>query len=196
MLRHNSYAYCGNNPVVREDPLGYDWGHWLIAGAVVVATAVACVVTCGGAAAAITAVTLAANGCAAATTSATVAAGVFIGTSAEFVCNAMAAATYSGSVDDFVEQGDLLTVASTVGGGILGGVFSYRLYKAQLRTVSQTGVTKEAEETYDYVINHNGSPAMALKEEEGLRMTEDVGDKYFQERRNTENMIFTLMFPG
>ena len=108
----------------------------------------------------------------------------------------MAAATYSGSVDDFVEQGDLLTVASTVGGGILGGVFSYRLYKAQLRTVSQTGVTKEAEETYDYVINHNGSPAMALKEEEGLRMTEDVGDKYFQERRNTENMIFTLMFPG
>ena len=38
-------------------------------------------------------------------------------------------------------------------------------------------------------------PAMAL-EEEGLQMTEDVGDKYYQERRKTENMIFTLMFPG
>ena len=41
----------------------------------------ACVVTCGGAAAAITAVTLVSNGFAAATTSATVAAGIFIGTS-------------------------------------------------------------------------------------------------------------------
>lgn len=80
--------------------------------------------TCGGAAAAITAVTIVTNGCAAATTSATVTAGVFIGTSTAFACNAMAAASNLGSVDDFMEQGDLLTVTSTFGGGILGGVFS------------------------------------------------------------------------
>ncbi len=158
VLGHNAYAYCGNNPIVREDTNGYDWWHWLIAGAVVAATAVACVVTCGGAAAAITAVTLVSNGFAAATTSATVAAGIFIGTSTALACNTMAAVAESGSVEDFMDQGDWLTVASTVSGGVCGGISSYGLCKNQFSDSPQAKVPKEAKKTYNYVRKHNGRP--------------------------------------
>ena len=158
VLGHNAYAYCGNNPIVREDTNGYDWWHWLIAGAVVAATAVACVVTCGGAAAAITAVTLVSNGFAAATTSATVAAGIFIGTSTALACNTMATVAESGSVEDFMAQGDWLTVASTVSGGVCGGISSYGLCKNQFSDSPQAKVPKEAKKTYNYVRKHNGRP--------------------------------------
>lgn len=45
-------------------------------------------------------------------------------TASKKFCKDMAAASNSGSAEDFMEQGDLLTVTSTFGGGILGGVFS------------------------------------------------------------------------
>lgn len=104
----------------------------------------ACVVTCGGAAAAITAVTLVSNGFAAATTSATVAAGIFIGTSTALACNTMATVAESGSVEDFMAQGDWLTVASTVSGGVCGGISSYGLCKNQFSDSPQAKVPKEA----------------------------------------------------
>ncbi len=47
----NLYAYCGNNPVMRVDPDGNAWWHWLIGIAMVAATTLLMVVTAGTAAA-------------------------------------------------------------------------------------------------------------------------------------------------
>ena len=131
VIGHNSFAYCGNNPIAREDPSGLEWWHWAIAGALVVAAAAACVITCGGAAPAIAAVALVANGFAAASASATVAAGVFIGASTALACSAMAAATDSCSVGDFMDHGNWGTVAGTVVGGVLGGCVAYGYWQSQ-----------------------------------------------------------------
>ena len=49
------FAYCGNDPINRTDSLGHAWWHWAIGAAVVAVCAVA-TVTCGGFAAAATAV--------------------------------------------------------------------------------------------------------------------------------------------
>ncbi len=46
----NLYAYCGNNPVMRVDPNGNAWWHWVIGGVLLAASIVATIVT-GGAAA-------------------------------------------------------------------------------------------------------------------------------------------------
>ena len=62
----NLFAYCGNDPVNRIDPLGEAWWHWALGAAVVIGCAVATVVTCGGFAAAATAVCFVSNGVAAA----------------------------------------------------------------------------------------------------------------------------------
>ena len=43
----NLYAYCGNNPVMRVDPNGTAWWHWVIGAVVVVAVAFATAVTAG-----------------------------------------------------------------------------------------------------------------------------------------------------
>ena len=51
----NLYAYCGNNPVMRVDPDGNAWWHWLIGVGIIVACAALTVVTAGGFAAAGTA---------------------------------------------------------------------------------------------------------------------------------------------
>ena len=60
------FAYCGNDPVNRIDPFGEAWWHWALGAAVVIGCAVATVVTCGGFAAAATAVCFVSNGVAAA----------------------------------------------------------------------------------------------------------------------------------
>ena len=131
VIGHNSFAYCGNNPIAREDPSGLEWWHWAIAGALVVAAAAACVITCGGAAPAIAAVAMVASGTAAATASATVAAGVFIGASTALACSAMAAAADSNSVGDFMDHGNLGTVVGTVAGGVVGGCVAYGYWQSQ-----------------------------------------------------------------
>ncbi|MGM9680919.1 MAG: RHS repeat-associated core domain-containing protein, partial [Eubacteriales bacterium] len=56
LLGYNLFAYCGNNPVMNVDPDGHAWWHWALAATVVAACAVATVITCGGFAAAVTAV--------------------------------------------------------------------------------------------------------------------------------------------
>ena len=44
----NLYAYCGNNPVMATDPTGRaEWWEWLVAGIVIIASAVAAVFTAG-----------------------------------------------------------------------------------------------------------------------------------------------------
>lgn len=45
----NLYAYCGNNPVMRVDPDGNAWWHWLLAIGAVIVVAAATVLTCGAA---------------------------------------------------------------------------------------------------------------------------------------------------
>lgn len=40
----NLYAYCGNNPVMRVDPSGHDWWHWLVSGLEFVGGIVLCFV--------------------------------------------------------------------------------------------------------------------------------------------------------
>ena len=120
----NLFAYCGNNPVNRTDPMGDAWWHWAVAAAVVAVAAVAVVVTAGGAAAAITAVTLVANGAAASTTAATVAAGVFIGSATAFAGSAYMAAVSSDSADEFASYGGSALMTTTIG-GLWGGISSY-----------------------------------------------------------------------
>ena len=75
LLGYNQFAYCANNPVMNVDPNGHAWWHWALAATVVVACAVATVATCGGFAAAATAVGLVASGVAAATPAASQTAG-------------------------------------------------------------------------------------------------------------------------
>lgn len=43
----NLYAYCGNNPVMNTDPAGHGWLDWLVAGLVIIGSAVAAVATAG-----------------------------------------------------------------------------------------------------------------------------------------------------
>ncbi len=130
----NLFAYCGNNPVMRIDPTGQAWWHWLIGAVVVVGCAVAVVVTAGGAAAGVAAVAAVANGTAAATTASTVAAGAFIGSATTYTMAVAAAASTSNSVEEFCDQGSWATVATTALGAFAGGVDAYGLAKNSAAT--------------------------------------------------------------
>ena len=137
----NLFAYCGNNPVNRIDPIGEAWWHWAIGAVVVAACAVATVVTCGGFAAAATAVCMVGSGVAAATTASTVAAGAFIGSATVYGMAVMSAASTSNSVQEFNDQGNWGTVAATAFGGLTGGYDGYTMSKAQTPQTT-TGNTK------------------------------------------------------
>ena len=121
----NLFAYCGNDPVNRTDPTGEAWWHWALGALVVAGCAVATVVTCGGFAAAATAVGMVGCGAAAATTASTIAAGTFIGSATAYGMSAFAAAANSNSVKEFNSRGNWGTVAATAGGAVFGGASGY-----------------------------------------------------------------------
>ncbi len=135
----NLFAYCGNNPVNRNDPTGEAWWHWAIGAAVVAACAVATIVTCGGFAAAATAICMVGSGVAAATTASTVAAGAFIESATVYGMAVLSAASTSSSVQEFNDQGNWGTVAATAFGGLTGGYDGYTMSKAQTPTSTPTG---------------------------------------------------------
>ena len=135
----NLFAYCGNNPVNRIDPTGESWWHWVLGAAVVAVAAVATVVTCGGFAAAATAVCMVGSGVAAATTASTVAAGAFIGSATVYGMAVLSAASTSNSVQEFNDQGNWGTVAATAFGGLTGGYDGYTMSRAQTPTSTPTG---------------------------------------------------------
>ena len=121
----NLFAYCGNDPVNRTDPTGEAWWHWALGALVVAGCAVATVVTCGGFAAAATAVGMVGCGAAAVTTASTIAAGTFIGSATAYGMSAFAAAANSNSVKEFNSRGNWGTVAATAGGAVFGGASGY-----------------------------------------------------------------------
>ncbi len=133
----NLYAYCLNNPVNTSDEDGTlpKWLKklfgWIVAIFVVVAAAVATVVTAGGFAGAIFAVGSVIAGGAAATLGATIAAGAFIGSVVGFTGYAMFAGIEAIKYNDinmFLEYGDSALV-STVTGGFLGGLDAGLAYR-------------------------------------------------------------------
>ena len=115
------FAYCGNNPVNRVDPLGEAWWHWAIGAVVVAACAVATVATAGGFVAAASAVAAISSGMAASTTAATIAAGAFLGSATVYGVASATAIVSSTSVEEFNEKGNWSIVAKTVMGAVLGG---------------------------------------------------------------------------
>ena len=142
----NLFAYCGNNPVMRVDGNGQAWWHWALGAAVVAGCAIATVVTCGGFAAAITAVGLVGSGMAAATTASTVAAAAFIGSSLAYGGAALSAALDSDSVQEFNDRGSWGTVAATAGGALLNGAATYAATRTPTTTVYRSVGNAEAQD--------------------------------------------------
>ena len=125
---YNMYAYCSNNPIMYVDPTGQAWWHWALAATIVVACAVATVVTCGGFAAAATAVALVASGTAAATAASTIAASAFIASATALGVAALDAVMYSSSVDECINQGNWGTVGFVAFSAAYGGYLGYGIY--------------------------------------------------------------------
>ena len=151
----NLFVYCGNNPVNYIDETGAAWWHWLIAALAVVITAVAVVVTAGGIAAGIAAVsTVIAGG--SVTIGATIASGAFIGSVLAFSGYAIYAgieAMGTGSIDTFWDMGEG-AMWSTIGGGALGALGGFLQYKEQHPKIKHSWTTEKSK----YWIKVHGSP--------------------------------------
>lgn len=110
---------------MRVDVGGQEWWHWALGAAVVAGCAIATVITCGGFAAAVTAVGLVRSGIAAATPAATVASAAFVGASLTYGGAAFSAFLDSDSVGEFNSRSNWGTVAATAGGAAFYGGSAY-----------------------------------------------------------------------
>ena len=127
----NLFVYCGNNPVNRFDPTGHAWYHWAIGAAVVAGFAIATVVTCGGFAAAATAVGLVSSGVALSSATATAVTAAFIGSATVYGTAVLAVAGSSNSLQDFADHGNWGTVFGTALGAGFGMLGGYNMYRSQ-----------------------------------------------------------------
>ena len=109
VLGHNAYAYCGNNPIVREDTQGNLWG--LIAAAVGAVTGAVVGAVTGAVTGAITALASGSD------FGETVVAGIASGAAAGAITGAAV-----GLASDVVSVGIAATIV--IGGGVLSGVAS------------------------------------------------------------------------
>ena len=109
VLGHNAYAYCGNNPIVREDTQGNLWG--LIAAAVGAVTGAVVGAVTGAVTGAITALASGSD------FGETVVAGIASGAAAGAITGAAV-----GIASDVVSVGIAATIV--IGGGVLSGVAS------------------------------------------------------------------------
>jgi len=118
----NMFAYCGNNPVMRNDYSGDAWWHWVAATVAVVGLAVASVVTCGGAAAAaMTATALISGTCTTVPAAATIITGAALGAGVAYAGSVVSAASSVKSTEEFAEYGKSALI-STVAGAVVGAV--------------------------------------------------------------------------
>ena len=118
----NMFAYCGNNPVMRNDYSGDAWWHWVVATVAVVGLAVASVVTCGGAAAAaMTATALISGTCTTVPAAATIITGAALGAGVAYAGSVVSAASSVKSTEEFAEYGKSALI-STVAGAVVGTV--------------------------------------------------------------------------
>ena len=118
----NMFAYCGNNPVMRNDYSGDAWWHWVVATVAVVGLAVASVVTCGGAAAAaMTATALISGTCTTVPAAATIITGAALGAGVAYAGSVVSAASSVKSTEEFSEYGKSALI-STVAGAVVGAV--------------------------------------------------------------------------
>ena len=118
----NMFAYCGNNPVMRNDYSGDAWWHWVVATVAVVGLAVASVVTCGSAAAAaMTATALISGTCTTVPAAATIITGAALGAGVAYAGSVVSAASSVKSTEEFAEYGKSALI-STVAGAVVGAV--------------------------------------------------------------------------
>ena len=199
----NMYAYCGNNPVMNVDYMGEAWYHWVIGAVIVGACAVATVVTCGGFAAAATAVCMVGNGVAAATTASTIAAASFIGSATVYGTAALAATLDSDSIEEFNDHGNWGTVAATGLAAITGGVHGYDMARSQIPNSPAYNLNGSKNENYinkrgwdDTKINqalNNGKQGVSINMSNGASCTvyryPNTHNQYIVIENNTNSIV-------
>lgn len=168
----NLFVYCGNNPVNRFDPTGHAWYHWAICAAVVAGFAIATVVTCGGFAAAATAVGLVSSGVALSSATATAVTAAFIGSATVYGTAVLAAAGSSNSLQDFADHGNWGTVFWTALGAGFGMLGGYNMYRSQSSNTNSSDVSSSLHQT------GRGSPKKNLVPNGSYTQLDDSGNIY------------------